>query len=111
MSEPLGPAIRVTIFGEEYPLRSEKGEAHTRECARIVDEAIQNAHLSAHVAEPHKAAILAALQITDELLQRRADEATRTQRVLEGLSALRIRIEAALESPSAQSGVGASTGE
>ena len=64
------PPISVTIRGDRYRIRTDRGEAHTRACARYVDEAIQRAQ-TAGVAEPRRAAILAALQITDELLRAR----------------------------------------
>jgi hypothetical protein len=38
-------AVRVTIFGEDYLIRSEMGEAYTERCARYVDSAIQEAHV------------------------------------------------------------------
>ncbi|MXW55397.1 MAG: cell division protein ZapA [Gemmatimonadales bacterium] len=66
------PPIGVTIFGDRYRIRTDRGEAHTRACAKYVDDAIQRAHM-AGVAEPHRAAILAALEITDELLQARRE--------------------------------------
>lgn len=90
-----GPkAVRVTIFGEEYSIRSDMGEAYTRECARHVDDAVQQAHLQGHVPEPHKAAILAALQITDQMFQGRAELDRQTRSLLERLAALRERVDA-----------------
>ena len=66
------PPITVTIFGDRYRIRTDRGEAYTRACAKYVDDAIQRAHV-AGVAEPQRAAILAALEITDELLQARRE--------------------------------------
>ncbi|MDE2880032.1 cell division protein ZapA [Candidatus Palauibacter soopunensis] len=66
------PPIGVTIFGDRYRIRTDRGDAHTRACAKYVDDAIQRAHMTG-VAEPHRAAILAALEITDELLQARGE--------------------------------------
>ena len=65
--------VRVTIFGEEYQIRTDVGEDYTLGCAKYVDDAIQEAHVRGHVAEPHRAAILAALKITDELFRSRED--------------------------------------
>ena len=65
--------VRVMIFGEEYQIRTDLGEEYTRSCAKYVDDAIQEAHVGGHVAEPHRAAILAALKITDELFRARRD--------------------------------------
>lgn len=70
--------VRVTIVGEEYAIRSEAPPEHTRAVAEYVDRAIR-AVMHGSVVEPHKAAILAALQITDELF-----EATAASRVIQG---------------------------
>ena len=64
-------AVRVTIAGEEYPIRSDASPEHTRAVARHVDKAIRDVLASGTVIETHKAAILAALQITDELFRER----------------------------------------
>jgi len=90
-------AVRVEIFGEEYTLRSEAEEAYTRACAEYVDEAIRDAHLQSHVSEPHRAAILAALEITDQLFRARQTTDERDRRVAGSLDALRKRVEEALD--------------
>jgi len=87
--------VRVTIFGEDYQIRTDLGEEYTRECARYVDDGIQEAHVGGHVAEPHKAAILAALKITDELFRARAEVAGLTEKVQEKLLDLAARLERA----------------
>lgn len=95
--EEAGQGVRVTIFGEEYVLRSEMGEEYTRRCARYVDEAIQEAHVKAHVSEAHKAAILAALEITDELFRARSEKESLERGVTERLASLRSQVERAVE--------------
>ena len=65
--------VRVTIFGEEYQIRTDLGKEYTLGCAKYVDDAIQEAHVRGHLVEPHRAAILAALKITDELFRSRED--------------------------------------
>jgi cell division protein ZapA len=65
--------VRVTIFGEEYQIRTDLDKDYTLGCAKYVDDAIQEAHVRGHIAEPHRAAILAALKITDELFKSRGD--------------------------------------
>lgn len=89
--------VRVTIFGEEYTIRSEMDPDYTRACARHVDEAIREAHLQSHVSEPHKAAILAALEITDELLRTRAERDELREGVEARLRSLRREVESVLE--------------
>lgn len=89
-------AVRVTIFGEDYLIRSEMGQAYTERCARYVDSAIQEAHVRGHVSEPHKAAILAAMQITDRLFRSEAEKEELETAVGERLSELSRRIEMTL---------------
>jgi cell division protein ZapA len=95
-SENQKKAVRVTIFGEDYLIRSEMGQAYTERCARYVDSAIQEAHVRGHVSEPHKAAILAAMQITDRLFRLEADLEELETAVGERLSDLSQRIEMTL---------------
>ena len=67
-----GPqAVRVTIGGEEYAVRSELPAEYTRDVAAYVDAALARVRESLPTVPPHKAAILAALAITDELFQAR----------------------------------------
>jgi len=63
--------VKVRIVGEEYTLRTEASEQHTRSVAEHVDQTIR-AILAGGAIETHKAAILAALQVTDELFRERA---------------------------------------
>jgi cell division protein ZapA len=66
-------SVRVTIVGEEYTIRSDASAEHTHEVARYVDQAIRRIRSSAPAIETHKVAILAALQITDELFRLREE--------------------------------------
>lgn len=77
--------VKVSILGEEYPLRSEAAPEHVRAVASHVDEAVRRV-LNGGVVETHKAAVLAALQLTDELFKARAalEEATAGVRQLSG---------------------------
>jgi cell division protein ZapA len=58
--------VRVTIMGEEYSIRTDEPPERTRAVAEHVDRAIR-AVMHGAVVEPRNAAILAALQITNEL--------------------------------------------
>ena len=64
-------AVKVTIGGEEYTVRSELPPEYTREVAAYLDAALKRVRDSLPMVETHKAAILAALAITDELFQAR----------------------------------------
>lgn len=64
-------AVRVTIGGEEFTVRSEHPAEYTMEVAAYVDEALARVRAMVPMADSHKAAMLAALSITDELFQAR----------------------------------------
>jgi cell division protein ZapA len=64
-------AVRVFIGGEEYTVRSELPPEYTREVAAYLDAALKRVRDTMPMVESHKAAILAALSITDELFQAR----------------------------------------
>jgi cell division protein ZapA len=66
-------STRVTICGEDYTIRSDASPEHTRAVAAHVDKAIRDVMGNASVVESHKAAILAALSITDDLFKERAE--------------------------------------
>ena len=85
--------VRVTILGEDYNIRSEMGEEYTVACARHLDDAIQEVHVRGHVSQRDKAAILAGLQITDELFRGRATQVSQSRSVMSRASALAARID------------------
>ena len=64
-------AVRVIIGGEEFTVRSELPPDYTREVAAYLDAALKRVRDTLPMVESHKAAILAALSITDELFQAR----------------------------------------
>lgn len=64
--------VKVSILGEEFSIRSEATPEHTTAVAEYLDRTIREIMNGGKVADPRKAAILAALQITDELLQSKA---------------------------------------
>jgi cell division protein ZapA len=63
--------VKVSIVGEEYAIRTDTSAEHTRAVAEYVDRTIRAVLSSGGLMETRKAAILAALQITDELFQAR----------------------------------------
>lgn len=66
--------VKVRIGGEEYTLKSDRPADYTQRVAEYVDRTLQEVTASGTMVESHKAAILAALAITDELFQTRAAE-------------------------------------
>jgi cell division protein ZapA len=65
--------VTVQIAGEEYGIRAVATPEHTRECAAHVDQRIGEILRQGTLVQAHKAAILAALGITDELFQARRE--------------------------------------
>lgn len=63
--------VKVRIMGDEYTLRTEASAEHTRAVAEHVDLTIRAVISGSSTVETHKAAILAALQITDDLFRER----------------------------------------
>jgi len=67
-------AVKVMIGGEEYTVRSDLPPEYTREVASFVDQALKKVLSQGPIVETHKAAILAALDITNELFQAKKGE-------------------------------------
>lgn len=63
--------VRVEIAGEKYTLRTDADEAYTRRCAAFVDERMR-AIGGQSALGAKKTAIMAALSLSDDLLQQRA---------------------------------------
>lgn len=66
-------SVTVRIAGEEHTIRANVEPEYTRSCARFVDERISEIRSQGGLLETHKAAILAALSISDELFQAREE--------------------------------------
>ncbi len=66
-------SVTVRIAGEEHTIRSSAEPEYTKRCARYVDQRIHDIKKQVGLLEGHKAAILAALSITDEFFQAKDD--------------------------------------
>ncbi len=69
-------SITVTIAGQPYSIRSDAEEAYVHALARLVDSKIREVQKGAKYAPRDAAAVLAALQLADDLereRRRRAD--------------------------------------
>lgn len=64
-------AVKVSIGGEEYTVRSELPPEYTREVAAYLDSQILRVREMLPTLDTQKVAVLAALAITDELFQAR----------------------------------------
>jgi cell division protein ZapA len=87
-------AVTVRIAGEEHTIRANAEPEYTRSCARYVDERIAEIRSKGALIETHKAAILAALSISDELLQAREELDRVRKEVASRATNLARRIEA-----------------
>jgi cell division protein ZapA len=68
-----GKTVRVTIFGEEYPIRGEADAEYMLKVAEYVDRSMRSvAEKAAHLSTT-KVAVLTALNIADELFRERSD--------------------------------------
>lgn len=77
--------VRVTILNEEYAIRSDTPPEHAKAVAQYLDQAIRRVMSSGAVVETSRAVVLAALQITAELMDAR-QAMDSTNQSLEALS-------------------------
>ena len=63
--------VRVNIYGEEYPIRSDGDVEYIREVAGYLDRRMRDIAETVPNKSPARIAILAALNITDELFRER----------------------------------------
>lgn len=101
MTEDERTVTRVEIAGDEYTIRSETSSEHTRACARYVNETIDEIMSQGRLVEAHKAAILAAMALADQLFQAREEAET----LREGLSRESARLLAEIEEKMPPSGL------
>ena len=73
--------VKVTIGGDEYTLKSDRTAEYTRAVAEHVDNALKDVLATGAIVEPQKAAILAALAITDELFVEQAAASEMAERL------------------------------
>ena len=91
------PPVTVRIGGEDHTIRANVEPEYTRRCAKWVDDRISEIKSQAGLIESHKAAILAALSITDELFQARTELKELRGEAAAKVEALAERLELALE--------------
>jgi cell division protein ZapA len=89
--------VTVRIAGEEHSLRSNAKPEYTKQCARYVDKRIQEIKQQVGLLEGHKAAILAALSISDELFVAKQEIERLQEASTETFSELAEQLEAGLQ--------------
>jgi cell division protein ZapA len=96
MSESQLHSVTVRIAGDEHVIRSNAKPEHTIKCADLVSSRIEDIRQRAGLLETHKAAILAALSLADELLQAQAQDGRTEEGLGVRAATLTQRIERAL---------------
>lgn len=81
--------VKVSVAGEEVTIRSEQPAEHSRAVAQHVDESIRRIQELSPLVDSGKAAILAALQIADELFRTRIDADRGTERLEQTMDDIR----------------------
>lgn len=89
-------ATEVEIFGQTYTARGHDDEEYLRELAALVDRKMRE--VAEHVADPdpRRVAILAALNIADELIKSQDREAGERVEIKQRVTALTGELKAAL---------------
>jgi cell division protein ZapA len=67
--------VQVEIFGQRYAVRSDLDSSYVGELAAYLDEKMQAASRELASAEPMRIAVIAALNLADEIFRARADSA------------------------------------
>lgn len=92
--------VTVRIGGEDHTIRANVEPEYTRRCAEWVDARISEIRSQLGLIESHKAAILAALSITDELFQAQGQVEDGKESSAKRAESLLLRLEEALEETS-----------
>ena len=66
-------SVTVDIGGEQFTIRTDAGADYARRCAEHLDRAVGQVFASGATVEHHRAVILAALSLTDELFRAREE--------------------------------------
>jgi len=90
-------AVTVRIGGEDHVIRANVAPEYTLRCAKWVDDRISEIKGQLGLIESHKAAILAALSITDELFQAQDEVGTLRREGAKKAESLARRLELAIE--------------
>jgi cell division protein ZapA len=98
-AKPGGSLVSVTIFGQSYSLRADEAGSYVEELAKYVDTQMRNLSESAATADSARVAVLAAVNIADELFKLR--EKLRSEEELIGTTArdLTMALDESLREP------------
>ena len=90
-------AAEVEIFGSVYHVRGEKESEYLQNLAGIVDHKMREISNNVATVDAGKIAVLAALNIADELFQCRKQQEGEREKIQEKVVTLVSRLEEALE--------------
>jgi cell division protein ZapA len=92
-------SISITVAGQKYTIKSDAEDNYVHSLAELVDDKIRQVQRGAQgkIASKDAVAVLAALQIADELVRERNGRAELRRRVREKSRALRAIISKAVE--------------
>jgi cell division protein ZapA len=87
-------SISISIAGQKYTIKSDAEESYVHSLADLVDDKIKQVQKGAKAASRDAVAVLAALQIADDLVRERNGRAELRRRVREKSRAIRALIAA-----------------
>jgi cell division protein ZapA len=88
--------IKVQIFGGEYKIRGEADPEYILEVARYVDSKMREINEKLSVASLGKVAILASLNLADELFKERREKEQTLSQIREKAAGLALKLEEAV---------------
>ena len=92
------PPIKVQILGKEYPIACPEDEQHDLLiAARLLDEKMRQIRDHGRVIGTERIAVIAALNITHELIQAQQQNKMLSQELLGRFSSLRDRADASID--------------
>lgn len=81
-------SVEVTILGQKYTIKGDAPEEHIKKLAAFVDAELKEVHSATPSITPLKAAILASLNIADELHKLKDTQENLTKTIEEKANAL-----------------------
>jgi cell division protein ZapA len=93
----MSKVVQVDIHGQRYAVRSDLDPQYINELAVFLDEKMQSASRELSSADPLRIAVIAALNIVDELHRARADSAGSEQRLHMRAQEIERMVDAVLE--------------
>jgi len=93
----MSKVVQVDIHGQRYAVRSDLDPQYINDLALFLDERMQSAARELSSADPLRIAVIAALNIVDELHRARADSAGSEQRMRVRAQEIERLVDAVLE--------------